>query len=43
MVLSCFSDMEDKMRKIAKCFPNNTYENKLSKIDQEMGNVSLKA
>ena len=41
-VLSCFSDMSDKNRKIANSFWNTSYENKLSKIGREMGNGCIK-
>ena len=32
MVLSCFSDMADRKRKIANSFQNASHENKFSKV-----------
>ena len=42
IVLSCFSDMADKKRKITNSFQNVSYESKLSKIDRGVGIGCLK-
>ena len=41
-MLSRFFDMADRKRKIANSFRNTSYENKLSKVDQERGNFCPK-
>ena len=37
ILLSCFSDMADKKRKIANPFQNASYDNKFSKVVKSIG------